>query len=318
MTDLTGKIARGGTWKRVTALNESNPAVPYLFLLPHAVLFLLFTVYPIGYGLWVSLHRWDPLNSAQPFVGLEFYRNLVTPGTIQFELFWNAIRNTAFFVAVSVPLLVVVALGLAVQLNRPILGRGIFRAVFFMPGILSVAVIGVLWRWMFQDRTGLINAFGTQVLRLPPVAFLTTEWLAWVPIVAATVWWSVGSNMTIYLAALTTIPRSYYEAAEIDGANGWQMFRSITWPLLSPTTLFVVVTTVLASFQLFGQSSLITGGGPTRSTQAAIMYITQEAFDNSQLSSAAAMSFALGVLMLAFTAVQFRLMARDATGAKGR
>ena len=298
----------------MTALNESNPAVPYLFLLPHAALFSLFTLYPIGYGLWVSLHRWDPLNTVQPFVGLEFYRNLVTPGTIQFEFFWNAMRNTAFFVAVSVPLLVVVALGLAVQLNRPILGRGLFRAVFFMPGILSVAVVGVLWRWMFQDRTGLINAFGAQVLHVAPISFLTTEWLAWVPIIAATVWWSVGFNMTIYLAALTTIPRSYYEAAEIDGASGWQMFRFITWPLLSPTTLFVVVTTVLASFQLFGQSSLITGGGPTRNTQSAIMYITQEAFDNSQLSSAAAMSFALGVLMLAFTAVQFRLTARNASG----
>jgi multiple sugar transport system permease protein len=284
---------------------------PYLYLVPHAVLFFLFTVYPIAYGAWISLHRYDPLNAVQPFVGLEFYRNIFTPGTPQAEFFWQTLFNTAFFVVISTPFLVGIPLLLAMQLNRPIFGRGFFRTIFFMPGILSVSVIGILWRWMFQDRVGLINAVRQQLLGLPTIPFLTTEWLAWIPIIVATIWWSVGFNMTVYLAALTAIPDSYYEAADLDGANGWAKFWYITFPLLSPTTLFVFVTTVLASFQLFGQSLLITGGGPTRSTQTIIMYITQEGFNNFLLSSATAMSFVFGGIMLVFTIFQFRLMVRD-------
>lgn len=291
---------------------------PYLYLLPHAVLFFLFTVYPIGYGLYISMHRWDLLSGEQPFVGLEFYRNLLMQGAPQFDFFWRTLLNTTLFTVVSVPLLVGAALGLALLLYKPIFARSFFRAVFFLPGILTVSVMGILWRWMFDNQIGLVNAAREALFGGAPIPWLSTEGLAWVPIVVGTVWWTVGFNMTLYLAALGNIPTSLYEAAALDGATSRQQFRHITWPLLGPQTLFVFITTALASFQLFGQSLVITAGGPSRSTQSVIQYITEEGFTNSQISSAAAMGFVFGLMMLVLTAAQFRIMARDAReGEKG-
>jgi len=294
------------------ALRDVHPLVPWLFMLPHAVLFFVFIVYPVAYGVFIGVHRWDPLDAAQPFVGLRYFLRLFDPSAQQAQMFWASVANTAFFVLISTPTLIAVSLCLALQLHSPILGRGFFRAVFFMPGILSVTVVGVLWRWMFENNNGLINiALGS--FGVMSVSFITTEGLSWIPILVATVWWSVGFTMTIYLAALTNIPQSLYEAADLDGAGGWAKFFFITWPSLAPTTLFVLVTTVLSGFQLFGQSQLITGGGPTRSTRSAVMYIAEEAFSNNQFSSAVAMGFVLGLVMLGFTILQFRSMARNVT-----
>lgn len=285
--------------------------VPYVYLLPHALLFLVFTVYPIGFGIYVSLHRWDVLASTQPFVGWTFYTRLFDPSTLQFRFFWRTLLNTAVFTAATVPLLMLGALGLALLVNAPIRGRGLFRSVFFMPNILSVSVVGLLWRWVLDNQAGLVNVVLQEYLGLPRIDFITTQPWAWVGIVVATLWWTVGFNMVLYLAALQGIPRTYYEAADLDGASSFQKLRFITWPLLSPTTVFVAVTTVLASFQLFGQSLIITGGGPSRTTQSVIMYITEEAFTNYQLSSASAMAVVFGAVMLLFTALQFRLLSRD-------
>ena len=161
-----------------------------------------------------------------------------------------------------------------------------------MPGILSVSVMGILWKWLFDNQSGLVNVI-LQLWGQPTIPFLTADGWAWVPVTLGTVWWTIGFNMTLYLAAMGNIPISLYEAAELDGANGWQKFRFITVPLLQTTTLFVIVTTVLASLQLFGQTQVITGGGPTHATQSVIEYITEEAFGNNQFSSATAIKFCL-------------------------
>jgi multiple sugar transport system permease protein len=304
----------GGVKRRKADLGDGHPIVPYLYILPFALLFAVFVLYPVGYGFYVSLHRFDLLAETQPYVGFEFYRNLFDFSTPQAEFFWNAMKNTALFTVISVPLLIGTSLGLALLLYRPIFGRAFFRAVFFLPGVLTVSVMGILWRWMFDNQIGLVNAVQTEVLGGQSIPFLSAENIAWIPIIIGTVWWTVGFNMTLYLAALGNISQSLYEAADIDGATTWPKFRFITWPLLAPVTLFVFVTTVLASFQLFGQSLVITAGGPNRTTQSAILYITEEAFSNNQFSSATAMSFMFGLVMLIFTFLQFRIMARDARG----
>lgn len=288
-----------------------NPLEPYLYLLPHALLFFVFIVYPIGFGVYVSLHRWNILSTTQPFVGLEFYRTIFTPGTPQSEFFWKTLLNTLLFVAISVPALIVSALGLALLLQNPIPGRNLFRTIFFLPTILAVSVMGILWKWLFENRTGLVNILLDSLPFARPLPFLTTPGWAWLPIILGTVWWTVGFNMVLYSAALNNIPKTYYEAADLDGANSWNRFRFITWPMLSPVTLFATVSTTIASFQLFGQSQVITAGGPLRTTQSVMMYITEEAFTNFQFSSAAAMSFTFGLMLLVITAFQFRLMIRD-------
>jgi multiple sugar transport system permease protein len=293
--------------RRFVSLDSGNPMVAYLFLLPHALLFLAFVVYPIVSGVWLSLHRYNPLAKQQAFVGGLFYQRLLDFSTPEAANFWRAMAQTAFFTAVIVPILIALALLLAVLLQRPILGRGVFRTIFFVPTVLSVSVMAILWRWMSADQFGLVNVVLGDI-GLPSIPFISREWLAWIPIVVGTLWWTVGFNMTLYLAALASIPETYYEAAELDGAGVWGRFRHITFPLLMPATLFVAITTVLASLQLYGQSQLITNGGPTRTTQSAMMVITEQAFTNHQLSSATAMSLVFGLLLVLFAAFQFRLM----------
>lgn len=285
--------------------------VPYAYLLPHAVLFVIFIVYPVAFGVYVSLHRWNILSDVQRYVGLEFYARLVTPGTVQFNFFWKTMGNTALFTAITVPALLLAALGLALLLDRPIPGRAFFRAVFFLPTILAVSVMGLTWRWMFENQTGLVNILLDLIPFTQAMPFLTNVGWAWVPIVVGTIWWTVGFNMILYGAALAAIPRVYYEAAMIDGAGAWAQFRHITWPQLNPVTLFALVTTTIASFQLFGQPHVITSGGPLRTTQSVMMFITEEAFGNFQFASAAAMSVFFGLLLLLVTGLQFRMTLRD-------
>jgi multiple sugar transport system permease protein len=294
--------------RRFRSLDSANPLVAWLFLLPHALLFLAFVVYPILSGLWISLHRYNPLATDQAFVGALFYQRLFDFSTPEAANFWRAMAQTAFFTAVVVPILIALALFLALLLQRPILGRGAFRTIFFIPTVLSVSVMAILWRWMSADQFGLVNVLLDDI-GLPSIPFISREWLAWIPIILGTTWWTVGFNMTLYLAALSSIPQTYYEAAELDGAGAWGRFRHITFPLLMPATLFVAITTVLSSLQLYGQSQLITNGGPTRSTQSAMMVITEQAFTNHQLSSATAMSLVFGVVLVLFAALQFRLVA---------
>jgi multiple sugar transport system permease protein len=297
--------------RSVLRLDDGNPLVPYLYLLPHAVLFLVFVIFPIGFGIYVSVHRWNILSDQQQFVGLEYYLALFTPGTPQAIFFWKTLLNTLLFVGVSVPLLIGSALGLALLLERPIFGRGFFRTVFFLPTILAVSIMGLLWRWMFENRSGLINVILERIPFIDTVPFLTTVGWAWVPIIVGTVWWTVGFNMVLYSAALAGIPRAYYDAAQLDGAGRWAQFRFVTWPMVAPVTLFAAVTTTIASFQLFGQPHVITAGGPLRTTQSVMMYITEEAFTNFKFSSAAAMSLVFGLALLVIAAFQFRLMMRD-------
>jgi multiple sugar transport system permease protein len=305
-------MRQGRTASLKRGFRRRNPdgIAPYLYLLPHAALFGVFTVYPIAFGIYVSLHRWNILSPTQRFAGLQFYVNLFVAG-IQSQFFWRTLGNTALFVVIAVPLLVLCALGLALLLRRPGAGRGFFRTVFFMPTILSVAVMGQLWKWLFANQTGLINIVLSNAFGLTPLPFLTTVGWAWVPIIAGTVWWTVGFNMVLYAAALESLPVQYFEAADLDGAGAWRRFISITWPLLNPVTVFAATTTVVSSFQLFGQPYVITSGGPLRTTQSVIMYITEVGFGNFQFSAAMSMSIVFGLLLLGISALQFRGMVID-------
>jgi multiple sugar transport system permease protein len=280
---------------------------PYLFLSPYLLLFLTFTLVPAVYGLWISLHDWDYLLPGKPFVGLANYEALFSSASPVFEFFWQSMQATGIFTVFSVPFLVVVPLGIALVLNRSFPGRTFFRAVYFTPYVLGVAVIGVLWRFLLDPNLGAVNALLTAV-GLPEGTPWTTDlpW-AWISLVGVTVWWTLGFNAVIYLAGLQDIPRELYDAAKVDGGGRWAEFRHVTLPGLRPVLLFVVINTILASANMFGQSLLITQGAPGVETRTAIMYIAQEGLRNFKMGSAAAMSYLLTLCLLVLSLIVFRL-----------
>jgi multiple sugar transport system permease protein len=275
---------------------HGSRATPYLFLLPYLLLFATFVLVPAVFGIWISLHNWDFLLPGKPWVGLENYTALFDPESVQFQPFWHGMRATAIFTVASVPFLVVIPLGLAVLLNRRFPGRTFFRAVFFAPYVLGVAVIGLLWRYLLDPSFGAVNGL-LSVFGIPPVPWITDQPWAWISLVAVTIWWTIGFNAIIYLAGLADIPAEQYEAADLDGASIWQQFRYITVPGLRPVMIFVITTTILASANMFGQSYLITQGAPGDSTRTAIIEITERGLSQYRMGEAAAMSYLLAIFL---------------------
>lgn len=284
--------------------------VPYLFVLPHLIFFAAFILWPLGYGIYISLFEYDfAFPAYRPFVGLQNYLNFFDPLSIQFNTFWNALRNTGIFVVWSLPPLVLLALLLAVLLDGSFLGRNFFRGLYFAPWALSSVVASLLGWWIFQDQGGLMNHF-LSALGMPRPAWLGSLPWAWIAITIATVWWTVGFNTIIFLAALQDIPDNYYDAAAIDGANPLQRFLYITLPLLRPVMLFVVTITLIASANLFTQPIIMTRGGPAQGTESIIMRIYREGFETFRMGSAAAMSVVLALILLSLTVLNFRLFGR--------
>jgi multiple sugar transport system permease protein len=288
-------------------VRRTGTATPYLFLAPYLALFVTFVLAPAAYGVWISLHDWDYLLPGKPFVGWDNYRALFDASSPVHDLFWQSMSATGIFTVFSVPLLVVVPLGIALLLNRRFRGRTFFRAVYFAPYVLGVAVIGVLWRFLLDPNLGAVNAL-LGVAGLPDGTPWTTAlpW-AWISLVGVTVWWTMGFNAVIYLAGLQDISAELYEAVRIDGGGRWSEFRHVTLPGLRPVLLFVVINTILLSSNMFGQAYLITQGAPGNETRTAIMYIAQQGLRDYRMGSAAAMSYLLTVSLLIVSMIVFRL-----------
>ena len=278
---------------------------PYLFLAPYLLLFSVFILAPAIYGFYVSLHDWDYLVPGKPFVGFDNYVNLFTPDSLTAEPFWQSMEATGKFTLFSVPFLLVLPLGVALILNQKFPGRNFFRAVYFAPYVLGVAVIGVLWTFLLDPNIGFVNYYLEKVGAPENIAWTTSLPWGWIALVGVTVWWTLGYNAVIYLAGLQDIPRELYEAAKVDNATRWGRFRHVTLPGLRPVLLFVVTVTILASANMFGQAWLITEGAPGNETRTAIMLIGQEGLRSFRMGNAAAMSFVLAAFLLAISVVNF-------------
>jgi multiple sugar transport system permease protein len=291
-----------------------RPFTPWLFLLPYLSLFSVFVILPAGLGLWISLHEWDYTLPDQPFVGGENYGDLFDSGSGAFDVFWSSMRATGIFTLFSVPLLLVLPLLVAMLMNKKFPGRNFFRAVYFAPYVLGVAVVGLLWRYLLDSNVGLVN-FTLGLFGLPAdIPWTTAVPAAWVALVGVTVWWTLGFNAVIYLAALQDIPAELYEAADVDGASRWQKFRNVTLPGLRPILTFITINTLIASANMFGQSYIITQGAPGRETRTAIYQIAETGLRNYQMGDAAAMSYVLTVFLLLISVFVFWLFReKDAT-----
>ena len=287
-----------------------------MFLMPYGVVFGIFVLLPVLYGFYISLHKWHILAPKPEFIGLRNYKLVLSD-----DLFRIAFARTAFYVAMVVPLGNALSLLLAVGLNQNYRGTTFYKVAFYLPVVMSVSVIAILWRWLYSAEFGIINHYLSQIASLghqiaPAIspAALKPQWLnspatAMPAIAHMSIWWGAGGNMLIYFAGLKNVPRELLEAAEIDGAGPWRRFWTVCWPLLRPTTLFCLVMSVIASFQVFGQTYILTGGGPYYSTLTIILYMYQQGFGLYQLGYAAAVGYLLFGTLLICTLIQFKLLA---------
>ena len=298
---------RAGTAPGHGRLKLYHPLTPYALCAPYILLLLTFVVGPAFFGIWISLHDWDFMLPAKPFIGLQNYKDLFDPASVIFLQFWHGMRATAIFTVASVPFLVLIPLGIAILLNRKFKGRAFFRAMIFAPFVLGIAVIGVLFNYLLDSQFGLINGF-LGLFGIPAVGWTQTLPWAWVALVGMTVWWTLGFNTVIYLAGLQEIPAEQYEAASIDGAGEWGKFRHITIPGLRNVLVFIITITVLASANMFGQSYLVTNGGPGDSTRTAIMVMTQEGLRNFKMGTASAMSYLLAIMLAVVSIINFAVL----------
>ena len=313
-------------------MRRSDGLTGFWFALPHLILFSIFVLTPVLYGFYISLHRWHVLAKTHPLVGFANYSAALSD-----DIFWIALRNTVYFVVLVVPLGNLVSLLLALGLASVRRFNTFYKVAYYLPVVISIAVVAVLWRWIYNTQIGLLNLYlgaavgGLRQIGLPLPPFEPLPWLSnpsWVmpSIAILTIWWTAGGNMVLYLAGLNNITDDYYEAAAIDGANGWQRFWSITWPLLRPTTLFCLVFSVLGSFQVFGQSfvlfAAVSGSpesGPARSGLTLALYMYQQGFRQYQIGYGAAIAYLLFAIVLVLTIIQFRLLSnRDETASPKR
>jgi multiple sugar transport system permease protein len=270
---------------------------------PYAVFLLAFAAYPIVFALVLVFLRWD-LVTAPSFAGFDNLRLLIHDGR-----FWRAVVNTFVFLSIHVPLQIVTALGLALALNRKLAGRGFWRAAFFLPVVISGAVVAILWSNLYATDVGLINKLLLKI-GLSPVSWLTDPNTAMPAIAVMVTWKNVGFYVIIYLAGLQYIPRSCQEAIEIEGASAWQRFRYLTLPSLLPQTILVVTLSTINGFQLFIEPYVMTGGGPLRRTYSVVLYLYTNAFAYQKMGYAATIGVALAMIIGVVVFVQRRVIGK--------
>lgn len=278
----------------------------WLFLAPAVAFIGVFTIVPFGQSILLSFQSWDGLSADTPFVGLDNYEFV-----LHYDAFWDSMRNVAVFAAAGFFIGNGVALAMATAVNRITRGRVFFRTVFYLPGVLSVVVVGLIFSSLFNPGSGVLN----HALELVGLESLQQNWLGdpsvALPSVAAVfIWFHWGFGFLLFLAGLQDIPRELYEAADLDGAGGWAKFRYITWPQLAPVTAIVSLLTLLAALQIFGTVQVLTNGGPGDHTMVPTLLIYGEAFTNFRYGTAAAMSVIFGGTLVILSLIQLAISAR--------
>jgi len=277
---------------------------PYLYLLPTIVGLILFSAGAVAASFFMSFTQWDII-SPPAWVWFANYTSLWGS-----DLFWEVFRNTFYFILLAVPLSVVCSLALALLVNTGMRGITIFRTAYFLPVVSSMIAVALVWSWIFNPEFGLLNYLLRALFGIRGPAWLDDTAWALPAMVIVTVWKGLGYSMVIFLAGLQNIPRDLYHAATIDGAGAWKRFRHITLPMLSPTTFFILVITLINAFQVFEQTYVLTKGGPANSTLTLSYYIYQNAFQFFQMGKAAAISYMLFAVIFAVTLIQFRVQKR--------
>ncbi|MNO29966.1 Lactose transport system permease protein LacF [compost metagenome] len=282
--------------------NRQRTLAGYLFISPQLIGLLVFSLFPVVYAFVLSFMNWDGFG-VRSFVGAaNFVNQFHNPD------FWIAIKNTVYYMILVIPSSICLSLLLAVGLNK-VSGKELYRVFYFMPVVTSSVSIGVIWMWILNGDFGILNLLLSHIGINGPDWLTDTNWV--IPSIAMlSIWWGLGNNMIIFLAGLQGISRSYYEAAEIDGASRFKQFLNITLPLLSPTTFFIAIMSVIGSFQVFDQAFVMTNGGPAKASYTLVYHIYQQGFIDFKMGQSAASAMILFVIILIFTLIQFRMSKR--------
>jgi multiple sugar transport system permease protein len=273
----------------------------YAFVLPYLVFFALFVAYPLIFSFILVFHRWNIVTPME-WIGLRNFSRL-----FQDPLFGKAVVNTLVFLALHIPLQIILALSFALLLNSAIKFRGLFRSVYFFPVVVSGVVVTILWQQLYNYDAGLFNNI-LNTLSLPGVPWLVDPAFAMPSIAIMATWKNVGLYIVLFLVGLQTIPSYLYEAAEIDGASKRHQFIRITLPMLNPTIVVIFILSTIGGFSLFIEPYIMTGGGPMNSTLSAMLYIYNQAFSFNHMGYAAALGFVFALIILLVVTVQRRVM----------
>lgn len=276
----------------------------YLFVSPYVIHFTAFVAFPLIFSFILIFHRWDIL-SAMEWVGLDNFRKLFHD-----RLFFKSILNTLVFLLIHIPLQILFALLIAEFLNQKIRFKGFFRASFFLPVVISGVVISMLWSQLFAQDTGLLNQILTG-MGLNRIPWITSPKMAMPSIALVSTWKNVGLYIVLFLVGLQSVPKSLYEAADMEGASHWKKFRYITLPMINPTLFMVVVLSTIGGFSLFIEPVIITGGGPMNSTLSAMMHIYKQGFNFYHMGYAATMGFFFAAIVLGVIIVQRKVVEKE-------
>lgn len=288
------------------SLKHQETVAAWLFVSPVVTGFLIFFVGPLVAVVIYSMTEWNLLSQQASFVGLKNYADALT----QNPDFWLVIRNSLVFAAGLVPANMALALCLALALCRPFRGVIFFRTIFFAPVVTSAVAWAIVWKFLLQGENGFVNQMLAFIGIAGPNWLRSPDW-AMVAVIFTRVIKMVGLNMILYIAALQSVPRDYEEAARLEGASGWQIFRMITWPLLAPTTLVIMIITMIGSFKVFDHIYLMTNGGPENGTLVLAFYIYQQGFKFFNTGYASALAIIMFVIVLALTVLQLALRRRE-------
>ncbi len=289
------------------SLEQRKQVWAYVFLLVPLLFFIAIRVAPTFFSMSVSLYTWNILSPERPWAGLRNYQTLFAD-----KVFWQSLRNTVAYVALSVPAQLVIGLGFALLLQAVRRWKGFLRALYFAPYVTSTVAISWVWRWMYEPSFGPLNRV-FRFLGLPDQKFLASPDQALLSIVVTMIWQALGFYVIIFLAGLESIPTDFYEAAKIDGAGRWPLFRHITIPLLNPTIVFLTVIGTISGIQVFTQvlnMSFQGMGGPLDSTKSMVLFIYQQAFKHFKMGYAAAGTVILFAIIMLITLVQLKVTTR--------
>ena len=278
---------------------------PYFFVSPYLIHLILFIVFPVVFSVVLTFYKWNIISQMQ-YVGFDNFIRL-----FQDRLFWKAIVNTFIFLTIHIPLQIIIALTLAYFLNQRMLFKGFFRAAFFLPFIISGVVITILWQQLYGYDAGLINKLLIEI-GLGKVAWLTNKNIAMISIAIMATWKNVGLYVILFLVGLQTVPQTYYEAADVEGASQWQKFWHITLPVINPTIFMVIILSTIGGFSLFIEPYIMTSGGPLNNTLSVMLYIYKQAFEFYHMGYAATLGiFASAIIMIVVVIQKYTIEKND-------